>query len=45
LLGLAPATVKKHVHDLVQKTGDSSLNGAVQRALLEALVRQQTFTP
>ncbi len=37
LMRVAPSTVKKHVHNLVQKTGDASLNAAVERALREAV--------
>jgi DNA-binding NarL/FixJ family response regulator len=38
-LRVAASTVKKHVHNLVQKTGDASLNVAVQRLLREAMRR------
>jgi PAS domain S-box-containing protein len=39
LLCVAPSTLKKHVHNLVQKTGDASLNAAVQRVLRERVDR------
>jgi PAS domain S-box-containing protein len=43
-LRVAPATVKKHVHNLVQKTGDASLSAAVQRALREVMTRLSEST-
>jgi PAS domain S-box-containing protein len=43
--GVAPATVKKHVHNLVQKTGDASLDAAVYRVLREAMERLSESTP
>lgn len=45
LLRVAPSTVKKHAHNLIQKTGDPSLNVAVQRALREAIGLAHESTP
>jgi PAS domain S-box-containing protein len=45
LLRVAPSTLKKHAHNLIQKTGDPSLNGAVQRALREAMGLEYESSP
>jgi DNA-binding CsgD family transcriptional regulator len=37
-LGCAPETIKKHCHNLLQKTGDERLLEAVARVLREALL-------
>jgi DNA-binding NarL/FixJ family response regulator len=37
LLGVRPCTVKKHVHNLLQKTRDPSLDAAARRAMREAM--------
>jgi len=36
-LDVAASTLKKHVHNLVQKSGDPSLDVAIQRVMREAL--------